>query len=150
MGSAGSVASLVEVDLVEELSKPLDCGDLKTADEAISEVKRLRLLLHQLHDKNGSKEGTVEKPETGVQENESSKGKGKKKNKWRRGSFGQIKKAEDYWEAQNIDMHKEENSEANPTGEVDIDNIERELKKMNEDIGCMLSPSPSKRSKKNR
>jgi len=68
-----------------ELAKPLDGSDVAhSPTAALEEVKRLRKELRRCLDKEDFK-------------------KRKNHNKWRRGSFGQIGKAEDFWEKQERD-----------------------------------------------
>jgi hypothetical protein len=83
MGSATSALNSVENEIAaRELAKPVDGSDVAhSPTAALEEVKRLRRELRRCLDKEEFK-------------------KRKAGNKWRRGSFGQIGKAEDFWDKQ--------------------------------------------------
>mmetsp|Transcript_24228 Transcript_24228/g.50538 ORF Transcript_24228/g.50538 Transcript_24228/m.50538 type:complete len:183 (-) Transcript_24228:977-1525(-) len=131
MGAAGSALNSLENEVAQrELAKPLDGSDVAHSGEAaLEEVVRLRRELRQLLDKEEFK-------------------KRKNNNKWRRGSFGQIKKAEDYWDRQLSE--KEMKEDVCEGKDIDMGNVEEELKKMAEDMSIMLADTPKGRVKKER
>ncbi|GMH56045.1 hypothetical protein TrRE_jg1722 [Triparma retinervis] len=124
MGAAGSALNSLENSVAQrELAKPLDGSDVAHSGEAaLEEVVRLRRELRQLLDKEEFK-------------------KRKKNNKWRRGSFGQIKGASEFWDRQASE--KEMNEMKSDEGkEIDLQNVEESLKKMAEDMSFMLADTP--------
>ncbi|GMH89140.1 hypothetical protein TL16_g11364 [Triparma laevis f. inornata] len=132
MGSAGSALNSLENEVAQrELSKPLDASDIKDGKEAMEEVIRLRKELRRCLDKEEFK-------------------KRKDKNKWRRGSFGQIKKAEDFWDKQERALAEEEGGEkGGEEEEFDLEKMNEALMRMGEDMKIALEDSPTKEKKQN-
>lgn len=76
--------------------------------------------------------------------------KRKDKNKWRRGSFGQIKKAEDFWDKQERALAEEEGGEkGGEEEEFDLEKMNEALMRMGEDMKIALEDSPTKEKKQN-
>ncbi|GMH99809.1 hypothetical protein TrVE_jg2111 [Triparma verrucosa] len=130
MGAASSALNSIENEIAQrELAKPLDASDIADGPAAIEEVIRLRKELRRLMDKEQFK-------------------KRKENNKWRRGSFGQIKKAEDFWDKQErLEREKEEkgmSSTDKEEEEFDLDALNDALNQMGEDMKIALEDSPTK------
>ncbi len=118
MGAASSVLNSSANELLsQELRKPVDGSDVASSPTAaLEEVKRLRKELRRCLGKEEFK-------------------KRKENNKWRRGSFGQIKAASDFWDKQNPEVAPVES-------EVTVNNLEEELKKMANDMSVVLADTP--------
>ena len=155
MGAGTSILNSHENEItLRELAKPLDASDLTNPDpdgvivsSAKSEVVRIRLQLAQLMDKGDFQ----------ARKNE---------NKWRRGSFGQIKKADDFWEKaeERERVHRASWAKKNGAGsrrgsrsgtgpgdfeDLNVDNIAEELMKMTADFEVLLdSPRPGENAAK--
>jgi hypothetical protein len=125
MGSASSALNSIENEIAQrELAKPLDGSDVAhSPTAALEEVKRLRKELRRCLDKEEFK-------------------KRKENNKWRRGSFGQISKAEDYWDLQEKKAKDEEKAEGPKAEEIGLDNVEEMMAKMSADMNVVLAPTP--------
>ena len=132
MGSASSALNSVENEIAaRELAKPVDGSDVAhSPTAALEEVKRLRRELRRCLDKEEFK-------------------KRKQGNKWRRGSFGQIGKAEDFWEKQERDQARgmkggedqKEGDGGSSSGSPE-ENVEEMLQKMTSDMTAVLEPTP--------
>ena len=118
MGSTGSTLNSLEKSVARrELSKPLDGSDVMHSGEAaIEEVVRLRKELRYFLDKEEFK-------------------KRKNGNKWRRGSFGQIKKAQDFWDKRDREDKVWEEGE----DVINADNVEEMMRKMTADMEDALN-----------
>ena len=148
MGATSSVNSHANAVLQREIGRPLDASDLKDGSEALEEVKRLRGELAALYDVDERKAR-------------------KERNKWRRGSFGQLKKSDDFWEKQERERNRGsfsaeregKESEVRRGGrgsggsgggeekELNLDNLEEELAKMVGENETFLAPTPKSRTR---
>jgi hypothetical protein len=182
MGAAGSTsqglqaATSIPPSVWRELLKPLDGSDVAHSPAAAhDEVIRLRAELRKAAAERllasnlnpSSSEGLLGEegePPLGSQ-SASNKTHSKKeelrkkkaKNKWRRGSFGQIKKADDFWEKLERDQRINTNdyfpnektrspkgeSKSGSADELDmVADLQRQLQNMTSEISFALAPSP--------
>mmetsp|Transcript_14038 Transcript_14038/g.27994 ORF Transcript_14038/g.27994 Transcript_14038/m.27994 type:complete len:181 (+) Transcript_14038:344-886(+) len=125
MGSGSSTTLNVATARIArlELTKPLDASDIASPEEAIAEVIRLRKELRRVAGKEEFK-------------------KRKEHNKWRRGSFGQIKKAEEFWERQDSLRSSPVENKDLDNGELTLDNLTDTLNKMGEEMNLAMAETP--------
>ena len=134
--------------IAQELRRPLDAADILSSldpDAARLEVRRLRAQLRYLADKDEFK-------------------KRKNDNKWRRGSFGHIDKAESYWDefekgasghrsrktsnvASPETSKREQHESSSTTGDAfaDFDRAQKAMKDLNDEMMSLLDTSPKGR-----
>lgn len=68
--------------------------------------------------------------------------KRKEHNKWRRGSFGQIKKAEEFWDRQDSLRSSPDENKDLDNGELTLDNLTDTLNKMGEEMNLAMAETP--------